>query len=123
MDKMTAIIVTAVFTATVGFCAWLVKRLLTKTENDIANINKNLTNHITDTQKEIKGLIKGQAELEVKIAEGQAKLEKGQANLEVKNAERHAELEKGQANLEVKNAERHAELYKLLSSKSLDKKQ
>ena len=87
------------------------------------HIDKQLSNHITETndkikelQADVKGLKSGQAALEVKNAERHAELAEGQAKLEVK-------IEKGQAALEVKNAERHAELYKLLSSKSPDKKQ
>ena len=63
-------------------------------EKQFKTIDKQLSNHITDTNKKIE-----------KLAEGQA------------------ELVKGQAELAVKIAEGHAELYKLLSSKSPDNKQ
>ena len=157
MNEITAIIVTAFFAGTVGFCVWLVKGFLTQTketlkkdigriEGDIANINKLLTNHITDTHKEIKDLIKGQADLAAKLERGQAefaakmeagqaefaaKMEAGQAKLEGKIEELEggqAKLERkiedlkgGQADLAVKIAEGQAELYKLLSLKSREK--
>ena len=59
---------------------------------DMANITRLLTNHVTETHKEIKELMKGQADLAVKIV-------------------------KGQAELAVKIAEGQAELYKRLDSK------
>ena len=117
MDKITAIIISAIlsagFAGAIGFCVWLVKGFLAKTTEHIkelldrdrtsltekiGRIEKQLSNHITETNDKID------------------KLTERVSELEVKNAERHAELE-------VKNAERHAELYKLLSSKSPDKKQ
>ena len=142
MNEITALIEAAalpvIFTGGIGFCVWLVKGFLTNIEKifeqklghtekvlgeKIGHIDKQLNNHITETndkikelQADVKGLKSGQAALEVKI-------EKGQAALEVKNAERHAELAEGQAKLEVKIADGQAELYKLLSSKSPDKKQ
>ena len=85
----------------------------------IGNIEKLLSNHVTETNDKIKEL-KGEVK---ELKSGQAELADGQAKLEVKIAEGQAELAGGQAKLEVKNAERHAELYKLLSSKSPDKKQ
>ena len=113
MDSLTALIEAAalpvILTAGIGFCVWLVKGFLTNIEKifeqklghtekilgeKIGHIDKQLNNHITETNDKIKEL---------------------QADVK--------ELKSGQAALEVKNAERHAELYKLLSSKSPDKKQ
>ena len=94
----------------------LLKKDIGRIEADIANINKLLTNHITDTHKEIKELIKGQAALAANFAKGHAELA---ANL----AKGHAELAAGQAKLEIKIAEGQAELYKRLSLKSPDKNQ
>ena len=142
MDNLTALIEAAalpvILTAGIGFCVWLVKGFLTQTTEHIEKlldrdrasfnekfghieklldrdrasfnekfghidkqfetINKQLSNHITETNKKIDKLAEGQAKLEVKILDGQAKLE-------------------------VKIAEGQAELYKLLSSKSPEKKQ
>ena len=131
MKEITALIEAAaspvILTAGIGFCVWLVKGFLTNIEKifeqklghtekilgeKIGHIDKQLNNHITETNDKIKEL---QADVKG--------LKSGQAKLEVKNAERHAELAEGQAKLEVKIAEGQTELYKLLSSKSPDKKQ
>ena len=70
----------------------------------IGHIDKQLSNHITETNDKIK-------ELKADVKE----LKSGQADLAVKIAE-------GQAKLETKISDGQAELYKLLSLKSPDKK-
>ena len=71
---------------------WYSFRLLDK---DIKNINTNLTNHVTDTNKKIDKLEAGQAKLEGKI-EDKAKEQKEDVK------ELKAELKGGQDKLEAK---------------------
>ena len=135
MDKLTAIIVTAVlstgFAAAIGFCVWLVKNFLTKTtehiekllDRDRANLSNKIGNieKLLDRDRAILNEKIGRIEKQLSnhITDTNKKIEKlaeGQADLAVKIAE-------GQAKLETKISDGQAELFKLLSLKSPDKKQ